>query len=296
MNFSAFFLCHIIVTVLSYLLVRRISGDKIQAFTEAGIVFCVPVIGFFIVLATRISMKMSFLQTKITPHLLMSRSNVFTNLISYDENAIPLHDAFLVEDTQLKRKVFLDAVKQNVLDNPQVLQMATHDSDREIAYYAVSMVSGHIEELESHLAELELAMKSDSSVELLQEYAQLLDDYLGQSFVDPLTKQDKRKIYQQVLRRLSESEADIFDYLWELVNQDILLENYTEAVDDCERMQEAYPDREEPYLLFMKLYFVLKQPEQLQAKRQELLASGARLSPEAMEQVRYWGGGYRNGL
>ena len=46
----------------------------------------------------------------------------------------------------------------------------------------------------------------------------------------------------------------------------------------------------------MKLYFVLKQPEQLQAKRQELLASGARLSPEAMEQVRYWGGGYRNGL
>ena len=43
-------------------------------------------------------------------------------------------------------------------------------------------------------------------------------------------------------------------------------------------------------------YTHLKQPEQLQAKRQELLASGARLSPEAMEQVRYWGGGYRNGL
>ena len=172
--------CHLLLTGAVYLAVAM-KADRRQALAEAGIVLLLPGAGFLAVGITRLLYSLRFIQNRIDPHKLMNRNNVFTNLISYDENVIPLHDTFLVEDVQIKRKVFLDAVKQNVLDNPKVLRMATYDTDREIAYYAVSMISGHIEELESGMAELEKELEqSGEDMELVRRYAELLADYLQQ--------------------------------------------------------------------------------------------------------------------
>ncbi|MBQ5586680.1 MAG: hypothetical protein IIU71_09925, partial [Selenomonadaceae bacterium] len=119
--------CHLLLTGAVYLAVAM-KADRRQALAEAGIVLLLPGAGFLAVGITRLLYSLRFMQNRIDPHKLMNRNNVFTNLISYDENVIPLHDTFLVEDVQIKRKVFLDAVKQNVLDNPKVLRMATYDT------------------------------------------------------------------------------------------------------------------------------------------------------------------------
>ena len=291
------FICgQLLLTAAVYLAVRR-RGGRLQAATEAGIVLLMPGAGFLAVCAARILRSMDFMQSRINPHKLMNKNDVFTNLISYDENVIPLHDTFLVDDVQMKRKVFLDAVKQNVLDNPKVLRMATYDTDREIAYYAVSMISGHIEELESGMAELEKELEqSGEDMELVRRYAELLADYLQQDYVDAMTKREKRQAYIGLMGRLLQEEPDNIAYWQAKISQEIVQECYEEAEEDCHSFQQAFPDREEPYLLCVRLYFAMGEPELLKEKLSELKSSRARLSPEALRILRYWGGAFREGL
>lgn len=284
------FVVHLILTLLAYVVVRRQSNHQ-QAWTEAGIVLMVPVAGFVVIMASRILHSMSFLENHIDPHKLMNKNDVFTNMISYDENIIPLHDTFLVDDVKVKRKVFLDAVKQNVLENPKVLRMATHDADREIAYYAVSMISGDMEELEGKLAEVETRLQTaPEDVELIQEYADLLGEYVEQDYADAVTKREKRKQYVEQLNKLMAITDDKKD-LWEKkIDQEILLEDFAAAEQDCSDYLQSFPMQETPYILYMKLYFAMREPEKLQQKLQELKDSPAELSVEALELVRYWGG------
>lgn len=287
---------HVLLTAVVYLALCK-KADRLQAATEAGIVFLLPVAGFVLVGMARFLCSMDFMQKRIDPHKLVNKKTLFTNLISYDENVIPLHDTFLVDNVQTKRKVFLDAVKQNILDNPKILRQATHDSDREIAYYAVSMLSGHIEELEARIAELEGELQqAGDDMKLLREYAGLLSEYVQQDYVDVLTKREKRQVYIGVLDRLLQEEPDNVGYWQAKISQEIFQEAYASAEETCRGFQQAFPDLEDPYLMYIKLYFAMRRPELLREKIEEMKASRAQLSPEALRILRYWGGAFRHGL
>ena len=278
------------MVLAAYLYARR-YGDAIQGAVEALLVFLMPVAGFVLVVGARIIKEIKPFQCNIDPHKLMNKNNVFTNMISYDENVIPLYDTYRVDDVGAKRTVFLDAVKQNVLENPRVLKMATYDQDREIAYYAVSMISGHIEELENKINEVEGKLLQDKdNMELQREYAYLLKDYLEQEFVDNITKKNRTEQYATLLDSLLQAYPDEMEFLQEKIRKEIILENYPQAQEACEKFQQAYPEREEPYLEYIKLYFYMRQPAKMQEKLNELKAIPRELSLHALELVRYWGG------
>lgn len=282
--------CHLVMVLAAYLFVRR-QGDPVQGATEALIVLLMPVAGFVLVVGTRLIKSFKPFQCNIDPHKLMNTNDVFTNMISYDENVIPLHDTYLVDDVKAKRKVFLDAVKQNVLQNPSVLKMATYDQDREIAYYAVSMISGHIEELESKISQLEgELLQNRDNMELRREYAALLKDYLAQEFVDKITKRNRTEQYVALLESLLQKKPDDMEYLQEKIDKEIVLGNYAKAQEACENFQHFFPEREEPYLAYIKLYFYMRQPAQMQEKLAELKSIPGELSLKALKTVRYWGG------
>ena len=114
--------------------------------------------------------------------------------------------------------------------------------------------------------------------------------------MDALTKKEKGRIYVEVLARLLQEEPENDEYMQAKINQEILLEDYGEAERDCHSFQQAFPDREEPYILYMKLYHAMRQPELMEKKLAELKGSRARLSPEALRILRYWGGAFREGL
>lgn len=281
---------HLVMVLAAYLFVRR-QGDSIQAATEALVVFLMPVAGFVLVLGTRLLKGIKSFQCNIDPHKLMNRNDVFTNMISYDENVIPLHDTYLVDDVKAKRKVFLDAVKQNVLQNPRVLKMATYDQDREISYYAVSMISGHIEELENKISQIEgELLENTDDTELQQEYAALLKDYLTQEFVDKITKRNRTEQYVSLLDRLLQKSPNDMGYMQEKIDKEIALGNYVQAQETCERLQQAFPDHEEPYLAYINLYFYMRQSAKMQEKLAELKSIPRELSLKALNVIRYWGG------
>ena len=282
--------CHLLSVLAAYIVARK-QGDAIQAVTEAAIVLLMPVAGLLLVCGNRLFRAAGGARSHIDPHKLMNQNNVFTNMISYDENVIPLHDTYLMEDVRARRKVFFDAVKQNVLENPKVLKMATRDKDREIAYYAVSMISGHVEELEAEMQQLESELSSHAhDIGMLKEYAKLLKDYLAQEYVDNITKKEKGQAYAKVLEKLLAADSANMEYCQEKIHIELKLGNYQKAREQCEAFQQLYPDKEEPYIAYMRLYFAVHDSQGLQKKMAELKNIPGTLSPEALRLVRYWGG------
>ena len=156
------------------------------------------------------------------------------------DEVIPLNDAFLVDNQQQKRRFFMDAIKQSAVENQSILQMAVHDRDREIAYYAVSMLTTQMENLEKKIFEKELSVLSGQTAEslpLLEDYAELLRQYLLQKkFIDHVTWRKKQEDYIGILDRLTILRPDELNYFVEEVRQLLDSQNFGMAEQVCDAM------------------------------------------------------------
>lgn len=137
--------------------------------------------------------------------------------------------------------------------------------------------------------ESELSSKADD-IAMLKEYAKLLKDYLAQEYVDKITKKEKGQAYAKVLEQLLVADPENMEYCQEKIHTELELGNYQKAQEQCEVFQQLYPDREEPYIAYMRLYFAVHDGKGLQEKMAELKKIPGTLSPEALRLVRYWGG------
>ena len=124
---------------------------------------------------------------------------------AYNADIVPLRDVFLMDDPKLKRKFFTDAIKQNVVERQGILNEAVHDSDREIAYYAVSMMTAHMEQLGEEIYALEEAIKRGVDDDaLLDKYVEKVREFLLRRYGDSVTREQQRMRYMEMLRLLSE--------------------------------------------------------------------------------------------
>ena len=55
----------------------------------------------------------------------------------------------------MKRKYFTDAIRQDMVSNQNILHKAVYDEDREIAYFAVSLMTAKLQALSNELFHLE---------------------------------------------------------------------------------------------------------------------------------------------
>ena len=198
----------------------------------------------------------------------------------------------MLDDTQRKRQYFTESIKQAVIDNQRILQMAVKEPDREIAYYAVSMLTTRMEKLESELLAEEKALaKSEKKddIELLTDYARLLKEYLAQKqFVDHVTWRNKQVVYIKVLTKLCQLLPDEEKYYADLIDQLLDVAEYKKAEAVCEAYQQKFPAKEAAFLLFIKLYQAWRKPQKLQVKIRALKASSLQLSWQGLQTIRFW--------
>ena len=108
---------------------------------------------------------------------------------AYSGDIVPLRDTFLLDDAKLKRKFFTDAIKQNVVERQSILTEAVHDSDREIAYYAVSLMTAHMEQLnEEFSGELTIAIQMFQGKYHRKFFNQLISSQLDVDRLDYLKR------------------------------------------------------------------------------------------------------------
>ncbi len=290
MDFYALFLLHAVLTLVYFLgNIRR--KPRLHVVTETLIVFAVPFFGILLMLGYRLICYLLDLADGHQPEI-EKEAEAFFRGTQLDEDIIPLNDAFLVDDVQKKRHYFTDAIKQAVVDNESILQMAMHDRDREIAYYAVAMLTARMEKLENELFAKEsmiISGEGQENVDLLAEYAQMLKSYLEQKkFIDHVTYRKKQGDYIGLLDYLKKMCPDKLEYYTEEIEQLLSIANYAEAEFVCAELKEHFPNKEESFMMYIKLYQSWRKPIKLQQKIRELKACPIELSQEALKAIRYW--------
>ena len=279
---------HGLTTVLFFLCVRR-SLPVQQAETETLFVLLLPFFGAVILVGMHLLCRHAPAGALVARHKLQRDARVFSRNMRQEADIIPLNDALFVENPQQKRRFFTEAIKQNMLQNQQVLQQAVHDEDREIAYYAISMLTTKLEALETQLFQEEKKLHEENvSAALLNDYAANLREYIAQKFIDPMTRRQKEERYAAVLGRLVAAEPEKTEHYREKICQDIRLACYDSAQEVCALFLQHFPGTEQPYLMFIRLYQARHEPEALQQKIDELKALPIKLTIEAMEVIRFW--------
>ena len=290
MDFYALFLLHAVLTLV-YFLGNIRCKPRLHVVTETLIVFAVPFFGILLMLGYRLICYLLDLADGHQPEI-EKEAEAFFRGTQLDEDIIPLNDAFLVDDVQKKRHYFTDAIKQAVVDNESILQMAMHDRDREIAYYAVAMLTARMEKLENELFAKEsmiISGEGQENVDLLAEYAQMLKSYLEQKkFIDHVTYRKKQGDYIGLLDYLKKMCPDKLEYYTEEIEQLLSIANYAEAEFVCAELKEHFPHKEESFMMYIKLYQSWRKPIKLQQKIRELKACPIELSQEALKAIRYW--------
>ncbi|WP_313973142.1 hypothetical protein [uncultured Selenomonas sp.] len=211
---------------------------------------------------------------------------------AYNADIVPLRDVFLMDDPKLKRKFFTDAIKQNVVERQGILNEAVHDSDREIAYYAVSMMTAHMEQLGEEIYALEEAIKRGVDDDaLLDKYVEKVREFLLRRYGDSVTREQQRMRYMEMLRLLSERHPGHPAYHAERIRALIRAKRLKEAAEACAAFRASLPEAELPLLLTLQIQQATHEREAMEETIESLKRLPTRLTNEAMQAIRYWEGG-----
>lgn len=288
MAFATYIVLHLAVTFLvgafSFL-----KWGKGQAFCETLLVLALPIWGLCLwIVFHGVDIWYPLLVEK-QPPLPKKREVLSFGEIPYDEDMIPLRDAFLLDDVYKKRKFFTESIKQNVVSDQDILLSAMHDEDREMSYYAVSMMTTRMENLENRLIEIERDLEEKKTLENLQKYASLLKDYLShQKFMDHFSFAEKEDQYRRTLQKLIQKDPGEKEPYVNLYGLWMQKKQWDEVEKVCIAYKKQFGMDERAFLFYIEWYEKIKDKKAMMAMIGEMKKSSLVLSKKALQVIRYW--------
>ena len=280
------------VLVAVYMAVEGRRRGRISAAAKGVFAAALPVLGLLLLLLYELFGHALGLMERTGPEEEEEDFSMSFGDRAYNADIVPLRDVFLMDDPKLKRKFFTDAIKQNVVERQGILNEAVHDSDREIAYYAVSMMTAHMEQLGEDIYALEEAIKRGADDDaLLDKYVEKVREFLLRRYGDSVTREQQRMRYMEMLRLLSERHPDHPAYHAERIRALIRAERLKEAAGACAAFRASLPEAELPLRLTLQIQQAAHEREAMKETIESLKRLPTRLTNEAMQAIRYWEGG-----
>lgn len=207
-----------------------------------------------------------------------------------ETNMISLQDALILNSNQVKRKTLMNVLKNDFLQQAPLLAAALKSEDNETSHYAAtalqqakSLLSKQLRHVERELAE----RPNDLSVMI--DYLNILKQMIDMEFLDRRTQVKYTYSYLHALTTLIELGGMIDpDYHAERIRVALSLEEYDHALAASELFLRQYPRREQAYFEAMHVHYVMKNVRQVHHMVNALRASDIRLSPEGLQQLRFW--------
>ena len=290
--FMMLLIVHIIITALWFLLASRFRTRQ-QAVVESVFVLLLPVAGFLMMLAWRLVCRVLHYDVHHPEPFEEDDDDFSLSTMDYQADIVPLSDTYLLGDAHMKRRLFTNAIKQEVVENPEILREAVHDEDREITYYAVSMMTARMGKVADDIDTVEQALaegKEEERTANLTRYADLLEDYLKNGYGDADGRAKKEQQLIDTLAELVRREPDDDAVRKQQVRTLIRAKSFDEARAACASYAAARPETEGPVYLRLMLAAAERDDAGVRTAVKELRALPVRLSPEALTAIRYWGG------
>lgn len=284
---------HCLVSLLYAVIQRRKS--KQEVLPRLLIVFFLPLIGIILLLVTD-TIKMTsdknenYLKLESDLLKLKEESSLFRRAdVSKEMNIVPMEEILLLNDTRIRRKMLIDALKEETIWQIGTLEAALGNDDTETVHYAAAALSEMRRKLQLQLQDLSVKYESNKKdIDVIRAYANVLKKYLESALLDKRTHMKYSFTYSFVLEQLLELDQSDEHAFIEKINCELTNENYEKAKAFCHMFHQHHPNSEHPYVLTMKVHYMLGSYPDLMAELSRLKRSNVKVSHSTLLLIRFW--------
>ena len=201
---------------------------------------------------------------------------------------VPIEEALLVNSPKERRTIIMDVLNDNPKEYIEFLQKAGNNEDTEVVHYAVTAMVEISKENDYLLQDYErqYALEPDNP-DVLEKYTDFLWGCLSQNLMQGQVEVLNRELFSTLIQKKIAAGGSITDYM-RAVENDLKRKNYTLASEYLRKMKEAYPKREEYYLLRLQYLAALGRGEDIKKLLNEIVESHIFLSSKSKEVLAFW--------
>lgn len=208
-----------------------------------------------------------------------------------EKNIVPFSDALYLNSSLLRRQLLIDMLKNEKNVHQDVLKQALQNDDTETAHYAAVALQKSKSETMGKLTELERRhAENPNDVVTLYEWKRELSQAIELEFLDPATESGLRRRHLMVLSKIQEltPSADL-DIYRESLDAMMQLQASKEELEQLAlKIRTNFEPSEEQLLLLMKIAYLTKNKSSLGELVSSIRASSMTLSPQGLQQLRFW--------
>lgn len=208
-----------------------------------------------------------------------------------EKNIVPFSDALYLNSSLLRRQLLIDMLKNEKNVHQDVLKQALQNDDTETAHYAAVALQKSKSETMGKLTELERRhAENPNDVVTLYEWKRELSQAIELEFLDPATESGLRRRHLMVLAKIQEltPSADL-DIYRESLDAMMQLQASKEELEQLAlKIRTNFEPSEEQLLLLMKIAYLTKNKSSLGELVSSIRASSMTLSPQGLQQLRFW--------
>ena len=204
------------------------------------------------------------------------------------KNTVPIEEALLINSPKERRTIIMDVLNDNPKEYIEFLQKAGNNEDTEVVHYAVTAMVEISKENDYLLQEYErqYALEPDN-LAILEKYTDFLWGCLSQNLMQGQVEVLNRELFSTLVQKKIAAGGSITDYT-KAIENDLKRKNYTLASEYLRQMKEAYPKREEYYLLRLQYLASLGRGEDIKKLLNEIVESHIFLSSKTKEVLAFW--------
>lgn len=208
-----------------------------------------------------------------------------------EKNIVPFSDALYLNSSLLRRQLLIDMLKNEKNVHQDVLKQALQNDDTETAHYAAVALQKSKSETMGKLTELERRhAENPNDMVTLYEWKRELSQAIELEFLDPATESGLRRRHLMVLSKIQEltPSADL-DIYRESLDAMMQLQASKEELEQLAlKIRTNFEPSEEQLLLLMKIAYLTKNKSSLGELVSSIRASSMILSPQGLQQLRFW--------
>lgn len=287
-----FLVIHILICIVVYILMR-LSVLRASRLIMPIIVL-VPVWGLccMVVLELRTRGKQE-INEEVGIEKLKINDEIHRSIIMDEDptesRVVPLEEAFVINEPMTRRELMMEVMYGNLDDYVKQLKEARMNDDTEVVHYAVTALTELQKDYDLRFQEMDWKMEKDpNSVNLLDDYLDLLNKYLASGIPEGRERTVKLRTYSNLLERKLIETGDDLSLMRQKTEVDLQIGEYEIVNEEITKILELWDKNEAGYLLLLKYYSAIRNRAGIDRTIETIERKRIHMSPEGRQAVRFW--------
>ena len=281
---------HLLLCVAVFFLIAmgmlkvRMEVMPLVIFVPLWGVVCVMLIHFQLLLAGKYSASIGVEKLRIN-------EEIYRSFFVPDEDSkgvAPLEDVLLLDEAKTRRKQMMELLNDNPVQYLELLRQARMNSDVEVVHYATTAMSELNKEYDLKLQKAEKNYGDNpESPERLDEYLEVLGDYLDKALAPERIQKIQRQQYAMLLQKRQNQRPELQNGV-ELERQLLRLGEFEQAENVLKELEQKWPSEQQIWLLKVEYAARQKNGRQIRRILREAEEQHIYFTAQTRESLEFW--------